>query len=160
MGAAHRSTVHFTDGWLSGCRRRQRLRAAMSGAPVELLKNAAEGLADLTFEIDAIARREGGGVAIIFHAMHDGQRVGMTVEIADDAPGALREVRVALIRSGPESDALLSAIADAFGEAEPRAQMVDRLELIGSASPIRPTNLPNGPTKLQLFYGGDEPFEW
>ena len=128
-----------------------------------------EGFVDLTFRITALID---DGQHYHFHlaASHAECPVGMDVVVVRGIQGGfdskMELVRkhvyrqgVRFLRSGPESDQLISAISELYGSDDSQRRMVSEETFTAIALHQGSLNMDNEPVKLKIFGKDGEPFD-
>ncbi|WP_254512394.1 hypothetical protein [Anatilimnocola floriformis] len=127
-----------------------------------------EGFVDLTFRISDLS---GDRKYFRFHlaAAHQQQVVGMDVQVVKGIQGGfdaqmdlvknhVYRLGVRFFRSGPESDRLISAIAELYGQGDLPRKMVNEETFTAIALHQGRLDLKNEAVKLKIFGQDGEPF--
>jgi hypothetical protein len=144
------------------------IRTDRAGNPI-LDQHSEEGFVDLTFRIRELSRR---GRHYRFHlaASHNRRTVGMDVVLVKGVQGGFNakmnlvkkhvyRAGVRFLRSGPESDRLVSAIGELYGAKRAAARMVDEETYTAIALHQGKLDMETEPVKLKLFGKDAEPFD-
>ena len=135
-----------------------------AGRPL-LTQMSEEGFVDCVFRI-ARASQTAEAHVLELEASHEGAVVGCRAIVRRDLragfdeemeilPDRVYRSAVRLLRSGPESDELVTALARLYGQGDRRLSMVESIDLTGIVLHKEEVDMETMPMRIKLF-GGEE----
>jgi hypothetical protein len=128
----------------------------------EIWKPSGEGWYDLTLSVDSVEQTADGYTAVTARGLHRRTVVGLKVSFKNGlkpgfAGGALDRAAFAedgIVYSsiGPESDALLAAMAGLYRVSAPAAKFAPRVGVVAIALQGNPSSLVSEPVKFKVFF--------